>query len=975
MTPERWARAAELYESALAVAPDARAAFLAQACRDDSGLRREVESLLAQEQAAVLVDAPIDVAAAVVLGDDATGLQPNDRIGPYVIEGLLGAGGMGQVYRARDVKLQRDVALKILPKSFLHDPDRLARFTREAHVLASLNHPNIGAIHGFEDSGPVHALVLELVEGPTLADRIARGPIPVDEALAIARQTTEALEAAHEHGIVHRDLKPANIKVREDGTVKVLDFGLAKPGMVGGSKDQHPPSTVSQSPTVLSPAVTSMGVILGTAAYMSPEQAKGKPADKRSDIWAFGCVLYEMLTGKRAFEGDDVADTLAAVLRGTPEWAAIPSSVPAPLITLIARCLEKDRRKRIGDISVPLFLLRDSNLLSPQPARQPFTPSSRRTHVAVAILGLTVAALGGAMIWLITRRQADSARAPVTRLEIPIGEGSEFTNSGRHLVAISPDGRRIAYAANNRLYLRELSSLDATPIRTTDGTGGGSAREPFFSPDGQWLGFWENGALKKVRVTGGTPEEIAKAGYPAGVNWDTNDVVYGQGADGIWRVPANGTAPPQRIIAVGKEQVAHGPQWLPGNRILFTLLDRGDVEWGDAQIVVQSLETGERRVLFRGATDARYVAPDHLLYVVNETLLVAPFDLATLRVGDPVASVPGVGESTNSQTGSAHYSVSRNGTLVHVKGSFNATPRSVFAWVDRRGHESVLPPEPGHYSVFRVSPDGERVAVVTRDRELSIWIFNLQRSNGQRLMTMRGRATRPVWMPNGRELLFGFLSGAANADVWSQVVDGTEPPRQLTDTPEPDLPTSVSGDGTRLFFDNPLTGGIGTFSLTGARRVQTVQTLLKDLSRARNGEISPNGRCLAYEANNEIYIQPFPEGGQRELATTAGGLTAGGTQPGWAADGSELFYVGRNGGLFRVPIERSSCKAGPAALLIDGPYLWEAGRGRAGRDYDIAPDGQRFLVLKPVAEQPGPPSSLVVVQNWLQEWKTATPWP
>src|SRR5262245_48312478 len=349
MTPERWARAAELYESALAVEPAARGAFLAQACRDDSALRREVESLLAQDQAAVLVDHPVDVAAAAVLGD-APALQPNAHVGPYVIEGLLGAGGMGQVYRARDTKLQRDVALKILPESFVHDPDRLARFTREAHVLASLNHPNIGAIYGFEDgpaeAGPhVRALVLELVEGPTLADRIGRGPIPVDEALAIARQIAEALEAAHEHGVVHRDLKPANIKVREDGTVKVLDFGLAKPSPGAVEADLQVRPGLTHSPTIMSPAMTTMGVILGTAAYMSPEQAKGKPADKRSDIWAFGCVLYEMLAGKRAFDGEDVSDTLAAVIRGEPNWTALRATVPIAVRTLIKGCLEKDRRQ------------------------------------------------------------------------------------------------------------------------------------------------------------------------------------------------------------------------------------------------------------------------------------------------------------------------------------------------------------------------------------------------------------------------------------------------------------------------------------------------------------------------------------------------------------------------------------------------------------------------------------------------------
>ena len=364
MTSERWEQIAHVYEAALEQPPEARDAWLAETCRDDPALRGEVESLIAREDAAILIDQPLDVAAAAAL-DDAPRLEPGTSVGPYRVSGLIGEGGMGQVYRAHDTKLQRDVALKILPDVFVHDPDRRARFTREAHVLASLNHPNIGGIHGFEDSGQVHALVLELVEGPTLADRIAQGPLPVDEALAIARQIADALEAAHEHGIVHRDLKPANIKVREDGTVKVLDFGLAKPAgppyAAPTASDPTGPHGLNVpnagSPTIVSPAITAIGVILGTAAYLSPEQAKGKPADKRSDIWAFGCVLFEMLTGKRAFEAEDVSDTLAAIIKGEPDWSALPASTPAPVVTMLRACLAKDRRRRISDIAAVTYVL------------------------------------------------------------------------------------------------------------------------------------------------------------------------------------------------------------------------------------------------------------------------------------------------------------------------------------------------------------------------------------------------------------------------------------------------------------------------------------------------------------------------------------------------------------------------------------------------------------------------------------------
>jgi serine/threonine protein kinase len=412
MTPERWSRVAEIYDSALEQAPAARAGFLATACGEDVDLRREVESLLAQEQRPVVVDRPLGDAAASVLGRPSQ-LTAGSTIGAHRVVGLLGEGGMGQVYRAHDTKLQRDVALKILPDAFVHDTDRVARFTREAQVLASLNHPNIGAIYGLEDSGEVHALVLELVEGPTLAERIARGPLPLDEALPIARQIAEALEAAHEHGIVHRDLKPANIKVRDDGTVKVLDFGLAK--LTTGDARSGAARDLTHSPTLLSPAVTTAGVILGTAAYMSPEQAKGRPADKRSDVWAFGCVLYEMLTGKRAFEGEDVSETLAAVLRAEPDWSLLERREAGYLREAIQGCLNKDPRKRIPHIAAVRFLV----------DREPPKPvaverAGGRAPWLMAAAAMTALIGGTAAIWVTWPASPPSPQ--VWRFELPLAE-------------------------------------------------------------------------------------------------------------------------------------------------------------------------------------------------------------------------------------------------------------------------------------------------------------------------------------------------------------------------------------------------------------------------------------------------------------------------------------------------------------------------------------------------------------------------
>jgi serine/threonine-protein kinase len=582
MTPERWQQVSRVYQSALERAPATRGAFVADACRDDSDLRREVESLLAREHAHVMVDDPVDAAAAALMG--APSLAAGSMIGPYRVTTLIGEGGMGQVYRAHDTKLQREVALKILAESFLYDPDRLARFTREAHVLASLNHPNIGAIHGFEDSGPVHALVLELVEGPTLADRIARGPIPLDEALPIARQIAEALEAAHEHGIVHRDLKPANIKVREDGTVKVLDFGLAKLTDANTATASNDPnvrtirtSPLTHSPTVMSPAMTAMGVILGTAAYMSPEQAKGKPADKRSDIWAFGCVLYEMLTGKRAFDGDDVSDTLAAVLRADPDWTLLPE-VPQSLRSLLQTCLQKDRRKRTADATTAVFVLNssfDAQLSRGDETVTTARASVRRTIWWVIGAAVAAAAITGVSAWVILRPQSPR----VARLSVLPSDGPPlFTgNTGRHL-AISRDGSRLVYttgsAVDPRLFVRPLDQLEPTFLA--------QGAQPFLSPDGQSIGFFEPGSvqLKTVAVTGGPAIAVTQLdGAPRGGTWgDDGAIIFSTGGgitSGLKRVSASGGDPV--VLTRPNVQTAQSghfwPHFLPGARaVLFTIV-------------------------------------------------------------------------------------------------------------------------------------------------------------------------------------------------------------------------------------------------------------------------------------------------------------------------------------------------------------------------------------------------------------------
>ena len=671
-------------------------------------------------------------------------LSVGTRFGTYEILSLLGQGGMGEVYRARDTRLNRDVALKVLPDVFTADPDRLARFTREAQVLASLNHSNIGAIHGLEDAQGRQALVLELVEGPTLADRIAQGALPLEEALPIARQIADALEAAHEQGIIHRDLKPANIKLRPDGAVKVLDFGLAKAlERNEGQASSASRPDVTASPTLLSPAtMTSAGLILGTAAYMAPEQARGKTVDRRADIWAFGCVLYEMLTGRRAFEGDEITDTLAGILRGEPAWEVLPPSMPRSIQRLVQRCLQKDPRQRlqaIGEARIAISEAISGRSDEPIPA-SPVGVSSRARH-ALPLLATAVATalLVGGATWALKPAASDAAPR-VTRSLIEInafdhrppaktGESRGVIRPDRTALALSPDGRTLVFrgvavdvnpngGTQSVLFVRSLDSLTATPIAITTG-----AESPFFSPDGAWIGYWDGGELRRVPISGSTTyttiTRVPEGARIWGASWGDSDVIVYATGQGIWRVPASGGTPERILQAGDNENFRSLPHLLPGSQALLFTRQKTVFQWDDAEIIVRSLATGEEKVLLSDGADARYVRSGHIVFVRRGRLMAAPFDLNRLEltggvvaIVDDVMQAVNVGNSSN-DSGAGQFAVATAGTLVYVTGG--ATPDRLieFVWVTRDGTVEPLPAPRREFGAPRLAPDGRRILAFT----------------------------------------------------------------------------------------------------------------------------------------------------------------------------------------------------------------------------------------------------------------------
>jgi serine/threonine-protein kinase len=880
-------------------------------------------------------------------------ISPGMRIGPYEILSALGAGGMGQVYRARDTKLNRDVAIKTLPELFEGHPERIARFEREAQLLAALNHQHIAAIYGLEEASGAQYLVLELVEGESLADRLARGSMSVADTLGVARQIVDALEAAHEKGIIHRDLKPANIMLDAEGRVKVLDFGLAK------ALEPEAGVNPSHSPT-LTFGATQAGVILGTAAYMSPEQAKGRAADKRSDVWAFGCVFFEMLAGRRAFEGEDVSDTLACVLRGEPEWPALPANVPPAIRTLIRRCLEKDRRARIPDVAVVRYLMADAAdapTAAPAPA-----PSSvpRRLILSVGGAGLVLgAALAVAIGWGWLRWTPAPPIQPMRFSIAPASPPLVLASPDRH-VAISRDGRFIVYTAASdgpmQLMVRPIDRLDAVALAGTSG-----ARWPFLSPDGREVAFFMQGELRKVSTTGGPITTICRTdGAPRGGSWGADgSIVFATDQGTLMRVGEGGGDPapltaPEKTDRPGNSRSGRYlfPSHLPGERaVLFTVFEDGP------QIAVFDERSSRTTTLIRGGSQAQYVESGHLVYAAAGTLRAVRFDPETLTVlSDPV---PVLDQLRSAGTGAADYAVSASGTLVYVAG--DAGVERTLVWVNREGVETPVGAPMRQYAAARISPDETRLALTISDQEQDIWIWSFPRGTLDRLTTHSGPDTAPVWTPDSLRIIYSSAR-AGTPNLFWQRADGTGSVERLTTSPLQQLAQSMR-DPDRLVLMQAASPGFDLHVLTLDGQGKT-QPLLTGPQTEASADLSPDGRYLAYQSTesgrNQIYVRPFPDVDKGREQISIGG----GTRPVWSRDGRELFYVDERNFLAAVPVRTApTFAAGKPARVFERRYFM----GPAPRTFDVSKDG-RFLMIRN-EEDTGAAPTMEVVINWFEELK------
>jgi serine/threonine protein kinase/Tol biopolymer transport system component len=951
MDAARLKQVEDLLLAALECAPHERSGFLQQACAGDESLEREVRSLLASHDAAGFFETPaLDMIARRLAREP----EPDRRltglvVSHYRILDKLGSGGMGEVYRARDTKLGRDVAIKVLPPIFTTNPERLARFEREARVLASLNHVNIGAIYGVEDSEGVQALVLELVEGPTLAERLTSGPLPIKEALVIAWHVTEALEAAHERGIIHRDLKPPNIKFTREGVVKVLDFGLAKT-VVGDT----PGPDLTQAPAVTVLA-TREGTLLGTAAYMSPEQARGQAVDKQTDIWAFGCVLYELLTGRAAFARGTITDTLAAIVERDPAWDALPSSTPHVVVRLVRRCLEKDPRRRLHDISDARIEIEEA-LQAPE--QQTATKTShvapvrlpRRALVATAIVAVAV---GVVATGLYVRRAADVV--PSTRLSI----SAPGVITPQLSAAISPNGRRVAFVSTDlsgrsMLWIRELDSLEPRALAGTE-----DAAHPFWSPDGVSLGFLAGGKLKRVDAGGGRVLTLADVGgFRSGGSWSRNGtILFTPRLGELATVPAAG-GPVSTVLTRGE---AIWPFFLPDGRH-FLFVDRSGPE-ATRGVHVGSLDAKEATHLLASDFKAAYSDPGYLLFVRGESILAQPFDTQHLRLtGEPAVVADRIWVARSAAQ--ASFSVSQTGVLAYVNA---ALWNLQLSWIDRAGTSlgTVGPPDRYFDEVPQISPDGSRVAIARGPFESEdVWVLNIAAGTEARLTFDPGGDSEPIWSSDARTILFQSHRAAKGLGLYLKDAGGAGSEDAV----------DVIARESHL-WDWSRDGRFIVYSAIGVQHAADLWVLPRMGDRKpfpfaespfhkTQAQISPNGRWLAYTSyesgKDEVYVQSFPAPGSRRQVSLAGGV-----QPRWRRDGAELFYLGSDQTLMAVPVTATegAFEVGRPRPLFRTRIIPQGSQSLwFDTMYDVTPDGQRFLVLGPPDETVPP---ITVVLNWL----------
>lgn len=894
-------------------------------------------------------------------------LAPGHRIGVYELTSLLGEGGMGQVFRATDTTLGRQVAIKVVPDAFAADADRLARFEREARTLASLSHPNIAAVFGFEKAGSVHALVMELVDGEDLALRLRRGSIPVDEALAIAREIAEALEAAHNAGIIHRDLKPANIKISTDGHVKVLDFGLAK----AMESDPLAPGNHAAA-TITSPAMSQVGMILGTAAYMSPEQARGLPVNRRADIWAFGCVLYEMLTGRRVFEDEDVSLTLSKLLRVEPEYEALPASVPPRVVAALKACLRKDPKQRAADIHDVLLALDGAFESTSTIAGAPPVQERRWGLVLSIAAGVALLAFGAG--W--TLRPAPFSSAPaVVRSALPLPPGQSFSQPRYPSVAISPDGLLIAYIANGQVYVRRLQDLESSPLAGTQGV---DPCNVVFSPDSRWLAFYSavSGNLVRVPVTGGALVTLARlsTAFPIwGLRWEPDDSLLYVRPEGIERVASSGGTP-ERLVDIGPEkQRFDAPQLLPGGRALLFAVRQRDAYWSDASIVVQRLETKERRVIWEGGGHPRYLPTGHLTFTSRGTLMAVAFDATRQTIaGTPVQVLSSLETTDSIGVGGlgAHYSMSNDGALVYVPAVSLNIDRTL-VWVDRSGREDAIALPSGKIRDPEISPDGRSIAYAADDAggNTDLWMVDVSGGRPQRL-TMHPAGDRyPLWSRDSQALFFSSARDNPQTVYRKTLVDGAEV-KVFSQENRHLVPWSRTGDGNAILTtDRALDGGsnfdIGLLTLTGKT---ARQPLLESGVAEGMPHLSPDGRWMAYlglQPGPGVYVRPFPD-----VATSVEQVAAGGTEPIWTRGGREIVARIENA-IVAIPMELAPrLRAGKPEVLFEGRYFNEV-----GNQWDVTPDGNRFLMLKRAGRSDATGDQIVMVQHWYEELKRLIPVP